>query len=173
VKPERIDGSGYGFAESVWSTGLVLLELAVGCLPFPNHVYDELGSGLGGVITSQLLDRAFDQAGSTAQFREFIRRCLNPNPNHRPSAHLILKDAFIRRHINPDSVCLFGESASALVVGQDTKQRNRVAPESSEAVGANQAASPSSLCTATVVVATLVITGGVAFLFYKMMITES
>ena len=176
-----MDGSGYGFAESVWSTGLVLLELATGCLPFPNHVYDELGSGLGGVITTDLLDRALDQAGSTAQFREFIQRCLIKNPNHRPSAQCILQDTFIRSHISPNAVALFGEVETDISIGiiaADTHAAggNRVAPDlTSVSHAANNRASSAAaassararnLCVAKVVGVALVFAGGTALIVY-------
>lgn len=91
MAPEQARGGLLGAAADVWGLGLVLYEAATGANPFDEEDTAEDGSGSGGdadldypqldvrapsVLTQRHLPRSFADA---------IDRCLEPDPERRPS----------------------------------------------------------------------------------------
>jgi len=80
MSPERIEGKKYSFPSDVWSFGLVLYEMATGLYPYPQSVnYMEI---LDYIVNSP--EPTFPKnCGFSAEFADFLSRCLQKDPSKR------------------------------------------------------------------------------------------
>ncbi|TVU47652.1 hypothetical protein EJB05_07258 [Eragrostis curvula] len=81
----------YGPAADIWSLGCTVLEMLTCQLPYPDLEWTQalyrIGKGEPPTIPSVLSRDA----------RDFIRQCVNPNPDDRPSASKLLEHPFVNR----------------------------------------------------------------------------
>ncbi|CAM9154766.1 unnamed protein product [Ectocarpus sp. 13 AM-2016] len=94
MSPERINGDEYSYSADVWSLGMMMLTTALGRLPF------ETKKGYWGVLhcirDADVPTLPADGPWSS-EFREFLRLCLEKNPERRPTCCALMETAFIRR----------------------------------------------------------------------------
>ncbi|CAM9775146.1 unnamed protein product, partial [Ectocarpus sp. 12 AP-2014] len=94
MSPERINGDEYSYSADVWSLGMMMLTTALGRLPF------ETKKGYWGVLHCiRDVDAPTLPADGpwSSEFREFLRLCLEKNPERRPTCCALMEAAFIRR----------------------------------------------------------------------------
>ncbi|KAI0495833.1 hypothetical protein KFK09_022139 [Dendrobium nobile] len=81
----------YGRAADIWSLGCTVLEMLTREIPYPNvewqHAFFKIGRGDQPPIPTHLSKEAQD----------FIRQCVQVDPNSRPSAAQLLDHPFVRR----------------------------------------------------------------------------
>ncbi|KAL0909581.1 hypothetical protein M5K25_020463 [Dendrobium thyrsiflorum] len=81
----------YGHAADIWSLGCTVLEMLTREIPYPNvewqHAFFKIGRGDQPPIPSHLSKEAQD----------FIRQCVQVDPNSRPTAAQLLDHPFVRR----------------------------------------------------------------------------
>ncbi|CAN0475795.1 unnamed protein product, partial [Ectocarpus sp. 8 AP-2014] len=92
MSPERINGDEYSYSADVWSLGMMMLTTALGRLPF------ETNKGYWGVLhcirDADAPSLPADGPWSS-EFREFLRLCLEKNPERRPTCSALMETAFI------------------------------------------------------------------------------
>lgn len=81
----------YGRAADIWSLGCTVLEMLTRQIPFPNvewqHAFYRIGRGDQPPVPSHLSSDAQD----------FIRKCVQVDPNSRPTAAQLLEHPFVTR----------------------------------------------------------------------------
>ena len=91
MAPEIIQGKAYDEASDIWSLGIVAYELAEGQLPYAClSVPDTLVA-----IVREKPPRLPTERWWSADFQDFIRRCLRKVPGERASANDLLNHAFV------------------------------------------------------------------------------
>lgn len=119
MSPERITGHSYSVQSDIWSLGLTLVELALGVYPIPQH--DPLAMYKGEsspesikMPVFELMDYIVNQPPPTipgppifsAEFKEFVDRCLKKLPEERFDLRTIVQHAFVikseRTHVDVD-----------------------------------------------------------------------
>lgn len=93
MSPEVIQGISYGFAADIWSVGITAVELAEGAPPYieypPSKAMVEISQrGFPGYRHPEL---------HSAEFCDFVARCVAMNPNQRWSIDQLFKHPFIKR----------------------------------------------------------------------------
>ncbi|PKU82076.1 Mitogen-activated protein kinase kinase kinase 1 [Dendrobium catenatum] len=83
----------YGHAADIWSLGCTVLEMLTRQIPYPQvewqHAFYKIGRGDQPPIPGHLSKEAQD----------FIRQCVQVDPNSRPTAAQLLEHPFVRRPI--------------------------------------------------------------------------
>ncbi|PKU87477.1 mitogen-activated protein kinase kinase kinase 1-like [Dendrobium catenatum] len=83
----------YGRAADIWSLGCTVLEMLTREIPYPNvewqHAFFKIGRGDQPPIPTHLSKEAQD----------FIRQCVQVDPNSRPTAAQLLDHPFVRRPV--------------------------------------------------------------------------
>ncbi|BFU25287.1 protein kinase, putative [Entamoeba histolytica HM-1:IMSS-B] len=92
VAPEIIKGDCYTCQCDIWSIGVITYLVLSGNLPF----YDENEE----VIFDKILDGHYDFSSSiwqtiSVKAKDFIMKCLNENPNERPTSFDLLKHSWL------------------------------------------------------------------------------
>eukprot|EP00126_Sphaerothecum_destruens_P006591 Sdes_comp19439_c0_seq1m10825 len=104
MSPERIQGKSYSTKSDIWSFGLTMMELAIGCFPysFVGTTQKICTANLG---FWELLDCIVDQpvpelpAGKySREFCDFIAACLQKEPQKRHSASELLRHPFVSKY---------------------------------------------------------------------------
>ncbi|TVU01727.1 hypothetical protein EJB05_52813, partial [Eragrostis curvula] len=89
MAPEVAKAKPHGPPADIWSLGCTVLEMLTGKVPYPDmewtHALLKIGRGIPPEIPSTLSEDA----------RDFIERCVQKNPNDRPSAAQLLEHPFI------------------------------------------------------------------------------
>eukprot|EP01138_Halocafeteria_seosinensis_P014612 gb/GECG01014917.1/.p1 GENE.gb/GECG01014917.1/~~gb/GECG01014917.1/.p1 ORF type:complete len:1321 (+),score=217.69 gb/GECG01014917.1/:1-3963(+) len=113
MSPERIDSDSYGYPSDVWSFGLTLLTVATGKFPYDDTNFWEVSRAIK--CDPAPLDKLDEvKTGSNDRpfsddFKDFLRKCLEKDPEKRLSAEELLSHPFIekgRGSRNDDSQCL-------------------------------------------------------------------
>ncbi|KAI9141818.1 kinase-like domain-containing protein [Paraphysoderma sedebokerense] len=91
MAPEVIQEIGYGVKADIWSLGITCIEMAEGNPPYHNiHPMRAIF-----MIPSKPPPRLTNESKWSKQFIDFIARCLNKNPDTRPTAEQLMQDPFI------------------------------------------------------------------------------
>ncbi|KAL8237473.1 hypothetical protein R6Q59_018554 [Mikania micrantha] len=96
MAPEVVNRSnrGYGLAADIWSLGCTVLEMLTSKVPYSNcetmRTLFKIGIGDLPHIPNTL----------SAEARDFILKCLQVNPDNRPTTAELLKHPFVNRSMN-------------------------------------------------------------------------
>ncbi|KAH7679480.1 Mitogen-activated protein kinase kinase kinase protein [Dioscorea alata] len=90
VNPKR----AYGPAADIWSLGCTVLEMLTRQVPYPNlewaQAFFKIGQGEPPPLPNTL----------SLDARDFIQRCVQVNPYHRPTASQLSEHQFVRRSLS-------------------------------------------------------------------------
>ncbi|XP_010245098.1 PREDICTED: mitogen-activated protein kinase kinase kinase 1-like isoform X1 [Nelumbo nucifera] len=98
MAPEVVKSSGYGLPADIWSLGCTVLEMLTGQLPYSSLEWMQALFRIGRGILPPVPDSLSPDA------RDFIFRCLQVNPNHRPTASELLEHQFVKRPLLASSI---------------------------------------------------------------------
>jgi serine/threonine protein kinase len=95
--PELLtEGAGHNEQSDIWSLGISVIEMATGRSPYaglePMAMVQAIVNGPPPVLVS---------AGHSHAIRDFVRLCLQMNPDSRPSAGQLLKHNFVNKEAAP------------------------------------------------------------------------
>ncbi|KAJ3016679.1 Serine/threonine-protein kinase 24 [Thoreauomyces humboldtii] len=96
MAPEIIKGDAYGCTVDIWSVGILAIELATGQPPRSNlHPMD--------ILYATVKEDAPLLKGSkgSAQFQDFVKRCLTKDPEQRATAKVLLDHPFTQTDRGP------------------------------------------------------------------------
>ncbi|KAI3645608.1 hypothetical protein MP228_008536 [Amoeboaphelidium protococcarum] len=97
MAPERIAGidpqAPYSVASDVWSLGMTVWECANGYYPFSPKLYDSVFAQLSAIVNER--PPPLDSSKFSPQCQDFLDRCLDRNPQKRPSYMELLQHPFI------------------------------------------------------------------------------
>ncbi|KAL6948851.1 hypothetical protein ACO0QE_001326 [Hanseniaspora vineae] len=105
MAPERIksfnpDAATYTVQSDIWSLGLSLLEMALGKYPYPPETFDNIFSQLSAIVDGQPPRLPVGKFSPEAQ--DFISRCLDKQPDRRPSYAMLLEHPWLKKYENVD-----------------------------------------------------------------------
>lgn len=122
MAPEVVERKQYNAKADIWSFGITALELAQGHAPYARLPPVKV---LMKTLSEEppTLDRTGGRHKYSKVFEDFIRLCLQKDPNKRPTAERLLKHAFFK-HAKPPKY-LVGEILSDLppLAQRQAKQR--------------------------------------------------
>jgi serine/threonine protein kinase len=91
--PEALtEGTGHTEKSDIWSLGMTTIALATGKSPY-DHM-DPLGQ-IQAIVTGP--PPALTGPGHSPQIRDFVKQCLQMDPDLRPAASQLLKHSFIKK----------------------------------------------------------------------------
>jgi len=93
MAPELIRGQNYDQKVDMWSLGIMCMEMAEGEPPYME--FPPLRALF--LITTKGIPELKDQAKWSPEFKDFVRRCLEKEPETRPDAAEMLKHPFLKR----------------------------------------------------------------------------
>jgi mitogen-activated protein kinase kinase 3 len=93
MSPERIRNRPYSYMSDIWSLGLVIMECATGRYPFHEHTNCI-------EVAQTILDADIPALPDTfsPQLKEFVRQCLQKNPDERLAAEALLCSPWLTRY---------------------------------------------------------------------------
>jgi len=100
MSPERITGNKYSYPSDIWSVGLVLYELATGEEPY----------GAGNDFLTQITkivespEPKLDEKIFSIEFRDFIEKTVNKDPDKRSTVRDLLSHPWITNHLNDQNL---------------------------------------------------------------------
>lgn len=122
MSPERLEGAHYGVMSDIWSLGLSLVEMAVGRYPIPPPSDEDIDNlfkedpqgnrsrpeGYGcykGLAIFELMEWIVNESPPTlprahfsAEFCDFIDRCLKKSTSERADLNSLLHHSFYKRY---------------------------------------------------------------------------
>jgi len=131
MSPERLGGKSYSVQSDIWSLGLTLVELALGMYPIPQHDPMRMYEGEASPEASRmpvfaLMDSIINDPPPTipgppiftAEFKDFVDRCLKKLPHERFDLRTIVQHKFVQNaemsHVDVDLwVCQVCSGANA------------------------------------------------------------
>ncbi|ESK96543.1 putative map kinase kinase [Moniliophthora roreri MCA 2997] len=99
MAPERIKGESqnnlgtYTVSSDVWSLGLSIIEIAIGCYPYPPESYSNVFAQLTAIVHDdppELPNRYSEEA------RDWVAGCLNKQPDDRATYADLLEHPFVK-----------------------------------------------------------------------------
>lgn len=94
MSPERIRNEPYSYGSDMWSLGIVLVECATGCYPYPRCTsYIDMAQTILEMDPPRLPASVF-----SPEFHEFIAQCLQKDPAARLPADILLGAPWLRMH---------------------------------------------------------------------------
>eukprot|EP01125_Pyxidicula_operculata_P020160 TRINITY_DN73_c0_g1_i1.p1 TRINITY_DN73_c0_g1~~TRINITY_DN73_c0_g1_i1.p1 ORF type:complete len:1023 (-),score=327.02 TRINITY_DN73_c0_g1_i1:528-3596(-) len=100
MAPELIRGQEYTDRVDIWSLGIMIMEMAEGEPPYME--YPPLRALLH--ITTKGIPDLRDPDQWSAEFQEFVSRCLDINQDNRPDAKELLTHPFIKKAADPRQI---------------------------------------------------------------------
>mmetsp|Transcript_2295 Transcript_2295/g.6686 ORF Transcript_2295/g.6686 Transcript_2295/m.6686 type:complete len:356 (+) Transcript_2295:126-1193(+) len=95
MSPERLSGETYSFASDIWSLGLIMLELIVGEYPYPQALsYFQLLK----TIADGDVPKVPEDAGLSADLKDFVSLCLSKEPNKRPTVTELQEHPWMKQY---------------------------------------------------------------------------
>lgn len=91
MSPELIKGKDYDYGVDIWATGIMVIEMAEGEPPFLD--YPPLKAIF--LITTEGIPPLKRPEKWSAAFKELKEKCLEIDPNNRPTAEQLLNHPFI------------------------------------------------------------------------------
>jgi len=98
LAPEIVLGQPYDFAVDIWAMGVITYVILAGFPPFEGETMAELFPQI------KKAEYGFDGEEwepVSNNAKKFVRRLMNPNPKHRPTANEALQDEWIVSHTSP------------------------------------------------------------------------
>ena len=130
MAPERIkslkpDDGTYSVQLDVWLLGLSILEIACGMYPYPPETYDNIFSQLSAIVEGE--PPRLDPKIFSAEAQQFVRLCLNKNPDLRPSYDNLLEHPWLVKYRNVD--CHMAEYVTKRLAENAKSKTDAPAPE--------------------------------------------
>eukprot|EP00758_Cryptobia_borreli_P007165 Tbor_TRINITY_DN5255_c3_g2::TRINITY_DN5255_c3_g2_i1::g.16605::m.16605 len=100
MSPERIKGQRHGPSSDVWSVGIVVAEILMGKFPFP------VENGFLELLHFITSTRLHLPEGHSNEAQDYIDKCLELDPEKRPSAFQLLEHSFLLRGKRVGSLAL-------------------------------------------------------------------
>jgi len=102
MAPERIRGSRYTITADIWSLGLTIHEVAMNRFPFPPEGEPPLGpiellTYIVAMRTPELKDDPEQGVKWTKSIQDFVRLCLEKDPQQRPAPSILLQHPWIKK----------------------------------------------------------------------------
>lgn len=100
MAPERISSSNtddvqtYTAQSDIWSLGLSVLEVAMGCYPYPPETFNTLISQISAILYGDAPTLPKDKFSEEA--RSFVSQCLNKSPRLRPTYSKLLAHPWLK-----------------------------------------------------------------------------
>ncbi|CAL4885551.1 unnamed protein product [Urochloa decumbens] len=91
MAPEVAKAKPHGPPADIWSLGCTVLEMLTGKVPYPDMEWTHALLKIGRGIPPEIPDTLSEDA------RDFIKKCVQANPNDRPSAAQLLEHPFVQR----------------------------------------------------------------------------
>ncbi|CAN6274279.1 unnamed protein product [Urochloa humidicola] len=91
MAPEVAKAKPHGPPADIWSLGCTVLEMLTGKVPYPDMEWTHALLKIGRGIPPEIPDTLSEDA------RDFIKKCVQANPNDRPSAAQLLEHPFVLR----------------------------------------------------------------------------
>ncbi|RLM78695.1 protein kinase byr2-like [Panicum miliaceum] len=91
MAPEVAKAKPHGPPADIWSLGCTVLEMLTGKVPYPDMEWTHALLKIGRGIPPEIPDKLSEDA------RDFIKKCVQANPNDRPSAAQLLEHPFVQR----------------------------------------------------------------------------
>jgi len=110
MAPELIRGQSYDTKVDVWSTGIMCMEMAEGEPPYME--FPPLRALF--LITTKGIPPLKDQRRWSPVFKDFVSKCLEKEPEHRPDSAEALKHPFLKTACEPADIAQLIEKARAL-----------------------------------------------------------
>ena len=96
MSPQVVKNSNYDMKTDIWSLGITCAELSNGKPPFsdlnPNNVMEKIAN------SPPTVNKVINKNDHTEEFYDFVKQCLEVDPQKRPSAKELIKHQFIRRY---------------------------------------------------------------------------
>lgn len=110
MAPELIRGHDYGIKVDIWSLGIMCMEMAEGEPPYMD--FPPLRALF--LITTKGIPDLKEPARWSAEFQDFVKKCLIKETSSRPDATELLKHPFLSKASPPsDIVALIGAAKKA------------------------------------------------------------
>jgi serine/threonine protein kinase len=93
MAPERLDAGAYGYGSDIWSVGLTLVACATGKNPWPTDL----------TVFALVMKMRSGQVPTfptkfSPESQDFLAKCLDPDPDKRPSAQDLLSHPWLQSH---------------------------------------------------------------------------
>ncbi|ODQ64389.1 MAP kinase, partial [Nadsonia fulvescens var. elongata DSM 6958] len=101
MAPERIqsvnpsDAITYTTQSDIWSLGLSILEVAMGCYPYPPETYDNIFSQLSAIVEGE--PPSLPPGRFSQEAIEFVSDCLHKVPRMRPTYAKLLTHPWLKK----------------------------------------------------------------------------
>jgi mitogen-activated protein kinase kinase 5 len=106
MAPERLISDVYSISSEIWSFGMTILEMGLGCYPFPTASHHRPIDLLQSIVDQTPTDLPVERGYSSA-LASLIRQCLSKNEIDRPSSTDLLAHPLLNQQDNRTSVAQF------------------------------------------------------------------
>ena len=96
MSPQVVKNLNYDMKTDIWSLGITCCEMSNGEPPFaelnPKNVMEKIGNN------PPKVDEVIKKGEHTKEFFDFVKKCLEVDPEKRPNAEELIKHEFIRKY---------------------------------------------------------------------------